>query len=320
MRIVFMGSPQFAVPSLEALHHSSHEVVAVVTQPDRPKGRKLQMQPPRLKIAAHRLNIPVLQPATTKSEIFYEEVRLFQPDLLVVVAYGEILRANLLALPTRGAVNLHGSLLPKYRGAAPIAWAILEGESVTGATTMMMNEVMDGGPILLQEECAIAAIDTAETLAIRISQSGAHLLKKTVDMLARNEIVARAQDLDRVSYAPKLRKEDGRIDWNQSALRISRQIRAFNPWPGSFSDFRGMTVKFWLAHPDGGSISELPGTVVQVNRQSLLVACGEQSVLEILEVQPQNRPRFPAADFIHGYSIRTGDRFESADESGNISK
>lgn len=319
MRIVFMGSPQFAVPSLEALQDSKHEIVAVVTQPDRPKGRNLKTQAPPVKIAADRLHIPVLQPATTRLESFQEQVRTFQPDLLIVVAYGEILRPNLLALAPRGAVNLHASLLPRYRGAAPIPWAILQGESVTGATTMMMNEVMDGGPILLQQECSITADDTAETLANKISNSGAQLLTRTVDLLFRNEIAPKAQDVTLVSYAPKLKKENGRIDWNQSAHRISRQIRAFNPWPGSFSVIGGMTVKFWLAHPGDSQISGVPGTVVHVNKHSLHVACGEQTVLELLEVQPQNRIRFPVPDFIHGYSIRVGDRFESTDENGNIS-
>jgi methionyl-tRNA formyltransferase len=312
MRIIFFGSPSFAVPSLEALYDSSHNVIAVVTQPDRPKGRNLLQQPPPVKTVAHRLKIPVLQPATTRSEVFLEEMRSFGPDLLVVVAYGEILRRSLLELPPFGAVNLHASLLPKYRGAAPIAWAILHGESVTGATTMLINETMDGGPLLLQEECPILPADTTDSLTTKIAQLGAPMLKRTVDRLEKGEIAPRPQDPAGVTYAPKLRKEDGWIDWNKSALWIARQIRAFAPWPGSFSSFRELRLKFWLAHQAEGKTPEIPGTVIHMSRHSIHVACGEGTVLEVLEIQPENRPRFTAADFIHGYAVQVGDRFSSS--------
>ncbi len=306
-----MGSPQFAVPSLETLYGSTHEVVAVVTQPDRPKGRNLLAQAPPVKIAAHRIGVPVLQPVTTKSDIFLEEMRAIHPDMLVVVAYGEILRTALLNLPPLGAVNLHASLLPKYRGAAPIPWAILQGEKHTGATTMLINEVMDGGDILLQETCPILPEDTSDTLAKKIANQGAPLLKRTVDLLQRKEIAPKPQDLTQVCYAPKLRKDDGKINWNHTSSWISRQIRAFDPWPGSFSYFRDLRVKFWLAHSTEGKTTEPPGTVVAVMKQSFQIACGEGTVLEVLEIQPENRPRFPAADFIHGYSIHPQDRFQS---------
>lgn len=306
------------MPSLEALHLSSHEIAAVVTQPDRPKGRKLQTQPPPVKVEAQRFHIPILQPATTKSEAFFEELRSIHPDLLVVVAYGEILRRNLLELPQFGAVNLHASLLPKFRGAAPIPWAILSGENRTGATTMMMNEVMDAGPILLQQECPITPIDTAETLSGKISQMGAQLLKQTVDSIAKKEITPIPQDPSQVSFAPKLQKENGRIDWNQNADRVSRQIRAFDPWPGSFTLFRKTMVKVWSAREVEGKVSEPPGTVIDVTKDVLRVACGEQSLLEVSELQVENRRRSPASDFIHGYSVRPGDRFETPLENGKI--
>ena len=308
-----MGSPQFAVPSLEALHNSTHQVIAVVTQPDRPKGRNLLQQPPPVKTVAHRLSIPVLQPATTKSEIFLDEIRSFQPDLLVVVAYGEILRSTLLALPPKGAINLHASLLPSYRGAAPIAWAILQGQSVTGATTMLMNEVMDGGPVLLQEECQILPADTADTLTRKVAQLGAPLLRKTIDLMEKGEVNPKQQDLARVTYAPKLRKEDGLIDWNKSAIWIARQIRAFDPWPGSFSHLRNFRLKFWLAHAIEKRTLDRPGTVTEVTKHSIQIACGEETVLEVLEVQPENRTRLTASDLIHGYDIHRGDRFASSD-------
>ncbi|MCI0413904.1 methionyl-tRNA formyltransferase, partial [bacterium] len=263
-------------------------------------------------IVAHRLGIPVLQPVTTKSDIFLEEMRSFHPDLLVVVAYGEILRPTLLNLPPYGAVNLHASLLPKYRGAAPIPWAILQGESHTGATTMLINEVMDGGDILLQQECPILPADTGDTLTKKLANLGAPLLRRTADLLQRNEITPKPQDLAQVTYAPKLRKEDGRIDWTKTASWISRQFRAFDAWPGSFSYFRDLRVKFWLAHATEGETTSLPGTVIAVQKHSFQIACGEGTILEVLEIQPENRPRFPAADFIHGYSIHPQDRFLSS--------
>src|SRR5262245_23843313 len=194
MRIVFMGSPSFAVPSLEALHNSSHQVVAVVTQPDRPGGRHLQLQAPAVKLSAQKLGLGVLQPSTTKTPEFLDEIASFQPDVLVVVAYGEILKRALLELPPQGAVNLHASLLPKYRGAAPVPWAIIHGETETGATTIRITEKMDAGPIFLQERCRIEPSDTSESLARKISVLGAPMLKRTIDLLEQGKAVSRDQD------------------------------------------------------------------------------------------------------------------------------
>ena len=306
-----MGSPQFAVPSLEALYHSSHELIAVVTQPDRRSGRHLMQQPPPVKVAAHKFNIPVLQPSTTKSPVFLEEMHSLRPDILVVVAYGEILRKALLELPPLGAVNLHASLLPKYRGAAPVAWAILHGETQSGATTMRINEIMDGGDVLLQQECAISPADTTESLTKKIAQIGAPMLRRTIDLMEKGEITPIPQDLTQVTYAPKLRKEDGRIDWSKPASWIAAQIRAFNPWPGSYCRFDRGNVKFWLAHVREASSSEArPGTILELTKSSIWIVCGESSVLEVLELQPENRPRLTAADFIHGYRLSPNMRFE----------
>jgi methionyl-tRNA formyltransferase len=280
-----MGSPEFAVPSLEQLYNSDHEVVAVVTQPDRPKGRRLVMHPPPVKITAQRLHLPLLQPATTKSELFLHEMESFHPELLVVVAYGEILRPTLLNLPSRGAVNLHASLLPKYRGAAPIPWAILQGENVTGVTTMLLNEVMDGGDLLLQQQCEILPTDTTETLTKRLAHLGAPLLQQTVDLMEKNEVTSHPQDLTAVTYAPKLRKQDGQVDWSKSASWIARQFRAFDPWPGTFSFFRNLAVKLWDGRAaDSSTTTGDHGTVIDVTKESLRVACGEGSVLEIFEL------------------------------------
>jgi methionyl-tRNA formyltransferase len=305
MRLIFMGSPQFAVPSLELLH-ASHEIIAVVTQPDRPVGRKLKLQAPAVKIAAHSLGIPVFQPTTTKTAEFVEEMKEFQPDVLIVVAYGEILRQNLLEVAPFGAVNLHASLLPKYRGAAPIVWAILNGEEETGCSTMKIVKMMDAGDVYLQERCKIHPSDTAETLSRKMAQIGAPLLKRTLELIEKNEIQPQPQDETQVSFAPKLKKEDGRVDWNRPADWISRQIRAFNPWPTTFTTFGGTSVKLWLAHSSLERVSAAPGTVIRILKHSIAVACGEGTVLEIFTVQPENRPQMTALEFINGYHVVHG--------------
>ncbi len=309
MKIVFMGSPQFAVPSLEALHESHHEITSVVTQPDRPGGRNLRIQPPAIKTAAQIRGIPVFQPETTRTPEFVDQIRAFRPDLLVVVAYGEILRRNLLDVAPLGAVNLHASLLPKYRGAAPVAWAILNGEKETGVTTMMMSEAMDAGPILLQATCSVDSSDTSETLTKKLSFLGAPLLVHTLDLIEKNEIIQVPQDTSGITFAPKLKKQDGWIQWDKTAELISRQIRAFNPWPGSFSNYAGTRIKFWLAHPGEETTLEPPATIVRVSRSGFLVACGNQTVLHLDELQPENRPRMSGSDFVHGYHVQAGHSF-----------
>jgi methionyl-tRNA formyltransferase len=309
MRVVFMGSPQFAVPSLEAIHSSGHDVVAVVTQPDRPVGRSLKVHPPPIKSAAQALNIPILQPPTTKSPQFIDQISAFGPDILVVVAYGEILRKNVLELPPAGAVNLHASLLPKYRGAAPIPWAILNGETETGCTTMQMSLEMDAGPLYLQEKCIIHETDTTETLSRKLSELGAPLLILTLDLIEKNAMVPVTQDLSAVTFAPKLKKDNGRVDWNRPADWISRQIRAFDPWPGTFSKIVNTELKFWLSQPTEGKTSEKPGIIISVLKHALLVACGEGTILQLVEVQPQSKPRMTAHEFAIGYRIKAGDAF-----------
>ena len=241
-----------------------------------------------------------------------DEIRSFEPDLLVVVAYGEILRPSLLQIPKHGAVNLHASLLPKYRGAAPVAWAILHGEKRTGVTTMLMDQGMDSGPMLLQETCPISFTDTTATLAKKLAAIGAPLMRKTVDHIRDGVIAPKTQDVSLVSYAPKLKKEDGWVDWTKHADWISRQIRAFDPWPGTFSRLQESVMKFWLADAIADEMThELPGTVVRVSKQAIVVACGDGTVLRVLELQPENRPRMTALDFIHGYKIEIGSRFNS---------
>lgn len=306
-----MGSPDFAVPSLEALHSSRHEVIAVVTQPDRPFGRRLHMHSPPIKVTAQALGIPVLQPPTTRNPEFVQQIESLRPELLAVVAYGEILRPALLAIPQLGAVNLHASLLPKYRGAAPVAWAILNGETQTGCTTMQINQVMDAGGTYLQEVCEIDPGDTTATLTSRLGRLGAPLLKETLDRLERKDIQAIPQDSTLVTFAPKLKKENGLIDWTRPADRLSHQTRAFDPWPGSFSHLHGRQIKIWRALTAPQSTSERPGTVILAGHQ-LHVACGERTVLQILELQQENRPRIKAADFINGVHLKPGERFDAS--------
>jgi methionyl-tRNA formyltransferase len=264
-----------------------------------------------VKIAAQSMGLPVLQPVTTKTPEFVQEISDFRPDVLVVVAYGEILRPKLLAAAPHGAVNLHASLLPKYRGAAPIAWAILQGEAETGVTTMLMNEAMDAGPILLQSSCPIDPTDSAESLAKKIAILGAPLLKRTIDLLEIGELIAAPQDLTRISYAPKLKKEDGWVDWSKPAAWIARQIRAFDPWPGTFSTIKETQVKFWGAQSAEQMTSESPGSIVESTKSGLLIAAGEGTVLHLTQVQAENKPRIHAHDFANGYQIKKGDAFIS---------
>ncbi len=309
MRIIFMGSPSFAVPSLEAIHHSNHEILAVVTQPDRPVGRNLKVQAPPIKVTAESFSIPVYQPSTTKTQEFVDQMTALKPDILVVVAYGEILRRNVLELAPKGAVNLHASLLPKYRGAAPIPWAILNGENETGLTTMQVDLAMDSGPIYLTQTCEIDSLDTSETLSQKLGKLGAPLLTKTLNLIEKNEIVPMPQDVSAVTYAPKLKKEDGRVNWTKTAAWISRQVRAFNPWPGTFTRLENMGLKFWATRDSGETTNQTPGNILSLTKDAIYVAAGEGTVLEVLEVQPENRPRMTAHDFAIGHRVQEGKSF-----------
>ena len=243
MRIVFFGTPEFAVPSLQALLAGSDAVVGVVCQPDKPAGRGQQMSAPPVKQAALRAGVPLLQPEKVRTVQFFDAVRAWTPDLIVVAAYGRILPPPLLELPQHGCINVHGSLLPKYRGAAPIQWAILVGETTTGVTIMQMNERMDAGDILLQRETAIGADDTYGALQSRLAELGATALMDAIDQLHNGTLARCPQDESRVTLAPLLTKADGRIDWTHPATAIARQVRAFDPWPSAFTDLGGKRLK-----------------------------------------------------------------------------
>ncbi len=309
--IVFMGTPAFAVPSLERLMDAGHDVRAVVTRPDRPRGRGLAMAASEVKAAALRHGLRVFEPARLKDEDFLNALRGLAPDFIIVVAYGKILPESVLSIPPKGCVNLHASLLPKYRGAAPINRAIMNGERTTGVTVMLMDSGMDTGPVLMKEEVAIDRDDNAGSLSARLSEAGAALLCEAIGRLAEGRLEAVPQDEGLATYAPMLKKEDGLIDWGKGAGEISDLVRGLYPWPGAYTRWRGKLIKIHSCKaastgPHGGQ-DTLPGTIVAVS-SSIFVRCGS-GVMEITGVQPENKRRMTAAEFIRGNRIETGERF-----------
>jgi methionyl-tRNA formyltransferase len=306
MRIVFMGSGAFAIPSFEALLDAGHEVAAAVTQPDKEKGRGRELAPPPLKPVALARGVPVLQPRRIKLPEAQEELRRLAPELQVVVAYGQILPRTVIDLAPRGTVNVHASLLPAYRGAAPVQWAIVRGETETGVTTMMIDEGLDTGPTLLARSTPISADETAPELEARLARLGAELLLETIDGLARGTVQPQPQDHARATLAPIIQKEDGRIDWHQPASALECRVRGFHPWPGTTAQHEGRTIKILRAKALGGTGAEAPGTVVSVDRDGLVVSCGTMSRLRVIEVQPESRKAMPAAAFAAGARVTPG--------------
>lgn len=305
MRIVFMGTPEFAVPSLAALLKSEDEVVGVVTQPDRPKGRGQALTPPPVKVIAQKAGIPVLQPLKIKTPEFLESLAVWKPDLIAVTAFGRILHAPILNLPPMGCVNVHGSLLPKYRGAAPVQWAVINGETETGITTMLMDEGMDTGPMLLQERLAITPEDTSGTLAPRLAELGGRLLVETIRQLKAGTIMSRKQDDSAATMAPLLKKEDGAVDWTLSAHSLVNRVRGLSPWPGAYTFLGPDRWNIWKAAVSQGSVSDRPGTIIAVTKRAIHVATGH-GVLEILELQTANSKRMPVGQFLAGHRINPG--------------
>jgi methionyl-tRNA formyltransferase len=300
VRLVFCGTPQFAMPTLDALHGAGHEIALVVTQPDRPKGRGMEVQFSPVKQKAIELRFPVTQPEKIKNNAeFRSRLEAIAPEAIIVVAYGRIIPKWMLDLPMHGNINLHASLLPKYRGAAPIQWAIANGETVSGNTTMRIDEGLDTGDILLQQELPIASDDTSLSYAPVLASAGAKLMVETLDGFERGEISARMQDDSQATLAPLLSKEDGRIDFNRTAEQIYDRLRGFQPWPGAWTTYRGKQLSVTAARPVAESIFAEPGVMVAGER--LLVGCGGGSVLELLEVQPEGKKRMTASAFIAGY-------------------
>ena len=300
-----MGTPDFSVPTLQALHESGHRILSVVTQPDRPKGRGRKLTPPPVKEAALELGLPVLQPETVKTDDFHRRMTDLAPDLFVVVAFGQILPQSLLDIPTLGAINVHASLLPRHRGAAPIQWAIIKGDSETGVTTMLMDKGMDTGDILLMERTPIAADETAATLHDRLSRMGARLLVTTLEKLQQGTLERTPQDAAKASYAPMLKKEDGEIDWSQPAEEIERRIRGMSPWPGAYTFSDDRRLKIFKASVLERDISVAPGTILECFPGEMRVATGKWA-LAIQEIQGASGKRLPIDDFLCGCELPDG--------------
>jgi methionyl-tRNA formyltransferase len=305
MRVIFMGTPEFAVPTLRALVLAGHEIALVVTQPDRPRGRKAQPAPPPVKAAARELGLPLIQPERMTEPGVVGAIRDARPDAVVVVAFGHILGRELLALPPLGCVNGHASLLPRFRGAAPIQWAIANGEAVTGVTTMRLTEGLDAGPILLQRELAIAPDDTGGSLHEKLAPLAAELIVQTLAGLAGGSITPAPQDATLATYAPMLKKEDGKIDWAMPASSLARFVRAFDPWPGTFTRLLGADLKILRASPEEENHNRPPGTVISADRNGIVVACGKGS-LRILEIQPSGKRRMSVLEYLAGHPLESG--------------
>jgi methionyl-tRNA formyltransferase len=306
--LVFMGTPDFAVPSLNRLVAAGAPISLVVTQPDRPKGRGRKIVAPPVKLLAEANGIPVYQPPKVKSGEAIERIAALAPDCIVVVAYGQLLPAQILALPQLGAVNVHASLLPKYRGPAPIQWALIRGEEKTGITTMLMDVGMDTGDILMQSEVPIEAEDTAGTLHDRLAEKGAKLLVETLHLLKKGMVKPRVQDDSQASLAPMLVKEDGEIDWNEEAKKICCRIRGLDPWPGGFTWWKGKRLKLFGCQPLAIATEAKPGTVIAVDEGGLQVASGKGAVL-IKTLQLEGRRSLSPVDFLRGYSLQVETRF-----------
>ncbi len=299
LNLVFCGTPRFAVPTLEKLVDDGFRVHLVVTQPDRPKGRGLELVSSPVKESAQKLDLPITQPDRIKAnDEFSAQLTALKPDAIIVVGYGRIIPQWMLDLPPLGNLNLHASLLPKYRGAAPIQWAIANGETVTGVTTMRIDAGLDTGDILLQQDLPIAPNDTAETLAPRLASIGANLVVETLRRLQAGSVDPRPQDNSQASLAPILKKEDGLVDFSRSAADIFNRIRGFQPWPGAHTKFRGKTLQIVKARP---AADALPPAELHATADRLRVGCGHNTSLELLEIQLEGKKRSSAGDFVRGY-------------------
>jgi methionyl-tRNA formyltransferase len=306
MRLVFMGTPDFAATSLEALLRSDNSVVGIVTQPDRPKGRGHVLTPSPVKLLAQRARIPLLQPLKMKDPELLRALVGWNPDLIAVAAFGRILPQAILSLPPHGCINVHGSLLPKYRGAAPIQWAIINGETETGITTMLMDEGMDTGAMLLQEAIPITPDDTAGSLSPRLAELGSRLLIETIARLKAGTLVPRPQDSSRATLAPLLKKEDGAIDWALPATVLANRIRGLSPWPGAYVRMaRGDRWTIWRALALPVPATKPPGVIVSLTNEAIHVATGK-GVLAVMELQPANSRRMAASQYLAGHPVAVG--------------
>ncbi|WP_243369812.1 methionyl-tRNA formyltransferase [Geotalea sp. SG265] len=303
MRIIFMGTPDFACPTLQKLIDRKEEVVAVFTQPDRPKGRGQQTLPPPVKVLAEKYGIPVMQPLKVRVPEVVESIRELAPDLIVVVAFGQILPKSLLEIPTHGCINVHASLLPRWRGAAPLNWCIIAGDTETGVTTMMMDVGLDTGDMLLKKTTPIDPDENTQSLHDRLSTIGAEALAETLDLLKAGKLVQEKQDDSLTCYASMLKKEDGLINWNKEPLAIKNLVRGMTPWPGTYTFLDGKMLKVYRVRTAEGKGT--PGTVLATGKQGLEIACAGGSIV-IEELQLEGKKRLPAGDFLAGYKIAPG--------------
>lgn len=309
MRIIFMGTPDFAVGTLRALHEAGHEIVLAVSQPDRTKGRGKAVSMPPVKECALELGIPVFQPEKVKTPEAVAELKKYEPDLMVVAAFGQILSKEILEMPKYGCINVHASLLPKYRGAAPIQWSIIDGEEYTGVTIMQMDEGLDTGDMITQAKVKIESDETGGSLFDKLASAGAELCVKTVKMIEDGTAVRTPQG-EGSTYAKMLSKELGNIDFGKSAAEICRLVRALDPWPSAYSFLNGKMLKIWKAEPCEKEFSEENGTVVEVNKESLLVSCGSGSV-KISELQLEGKKRMSVHDFLLGQKCEVGMKLDN---------
>lgn len=303
LRIIFMGTPEFACPTLQRLLDRGENVIAAVTQPDRPKGRGQKEEPPPVKVLAQRYGIPLFQPDRVRVPASVERIRELAPDLVVVVAFGQILPQALLDIPRYGCINVHSSLLPRYRGAAPINWAIINGEAETGVTTMMMDAGLDTGDMLLVKRTPIGPDEDARALHDRLALLGAEALAETLDLLVAGKLEPVSQDSSQSCYAPLLKKETGEIDWNVNPAAVRNLVRGVTPWPGAWTRLNGLLLKVFRVQTSGGSGE--PGVVLAAGKDGIEVACGAGSVI-IEELQLEGKKRLPVRDFLAGYTLTTG--------------
>lgn len=303
MKIIFMGTPDFAAASLEALIDSRHEIQAVVTQPDKPKGRKGELTPSPVKVVAEEKVIKVYQPLKVRDEEFVETLRAYNPDVIVVVAFGQIIPLSILQMPKYGCVNIHGSLLPKYRGAAPIQWAVLDGEKETGITTILMDEGIDTGDILLKKTIKIDMDETSGSLFDKLMALGAETILETLDELEKGSLTPIKQGESPTAYAKMLTKAMGLIDFTRPAKELDCFVRGMDPWPSAYTRLSGKTLKLWKVRAVEGSGKA--GSVIGIGKESFIVACGEGAI-EVLEVQLEGKKRMSAGDFLKGITLNIG--------------
>lgn len=308
MKVVFMGTPDFAVGTLKKLIESRHEVLAVVTQPDKPKGRGKAMQFPPVKEVAVEAGITVYQPKRVREPEFLETLKALSPDVVVVVAFGQIIPQAVLDVPKLGCLNVHGSLLPKYRGAAPIQWAVIDGERESGVTIMRMDAGLDTGDMITTRVVKLEEKETGGSLFDKLSQAGADLLTETLDQLEAGTVTYEKQPAESsTDYARMLKKEDGQIDWNKSAAELERLIRGLNPWPSAYTHIDGKTLKIWMADAEDGNSGSEPGTVVEVTKNTVKVQTGD-GMLSLLEVQLEGKKKMPVDAFLRGCQLEAKSR------------